>query len=99
MIVHALGAIVGPLVVAQAMSLIGAHAFFIVNGLILMLGGSAIFILTKIRGSAREHFSDFEMATTVSAQGAITLDPRVENELDEEDLGEVSQEVSQGVPQ
>jgi len=98
MIVHALGAIVGPLLVAQAMSLIGAHAFFIVNGLILMLGGSAIFVLTKIRGSAREHFTEFEMATTVSAQGAITLDPRVESEFDEADLGEVPQEVPQEVP-
>ena len=66
-----------------------------VNGLILMLGGSAIFILTKVRGSAREHFTEFEMATTVSAQGAITLDPRVESEFDEADLGEVPQKVPQ----
>ena len=64
-----------------------------VNGLILMLSGSAIFVLTKVRGSARKHFREFEMATTVGAQGAITLDPRVESEFDEADLGEVPQEV------
>ena len=39
------------------------------------------------------------MATTVSAQGAITLDPRVESEFDEADLGEVPQEVPQEVSQ
>lgn len=60
-----------------------------VNGLILMLGGSAIFILTKVRGSAREHFTEFEMATTVGAQGAITLDPRVESGIDEADREEM----------
>ena len=54
-----------------------------------MLSGSAIFILTKVRGSAREHFTEFEMATTVGAQGAITLDPRVERGIDEADREEM----------
>ena len=62
-----------------------------VNGLILMLSRSAIFVLTKVRGSAREHFTEFEMATTVGAQGAITLDPRVESEIDEADREEMPQ--------
>jgi len=62
-----------------------------VNGLILMLSGSAIFVLTKVRGSAIKHFTEFEMATTVGAQGAITLDPRVERGIDEADREEIPQ--------
>ena len=62
-----------------------------VNGLILILSGSAIFVLTKVRGSARKHFREFEMATTVGAQGAITLDPRVERGIDEADREEMPQ--------
>lgn len=62
-----------------------------VNGLILMLGGSAIFVLTKVRGSAREHFTEFEMAATDGAQDAITLDPRVESGIDEADREEMPQ--------
>ena len=62
-----------------------AEFILAVNGLILMLGRSAIFVLTKVRGSARKHFTEFEMATTVGAQGAITLGPRVESGIDEAD--------------
>lgn len=60
-----------------------------VNGLILMLSRSAIFVLTKVRGSAREHFTEFEMATSVGAQDVITLDPRVESGIDEADREEM----------
>lgn len=79
MIFHAIGAIIGPLAVAQAMSVSGANAFFLVNGAILLAGGLAVFYLTRVRGSAREHFTEFEMATTVAAQGVISLDPRVDS--------------------
>ena len=68
-----------------------AEFILAVNGLILMLGRSAIFVLTKVRGSARKHFREFEMATTVGAQGAITLDPRVERGIDEADREEMPQ--------
>ena len=56
-----------------------------------MLSGSAIFVLTKVRGSARKHFTEFEMATTVGALGAITLDPRAESGIDEADREEMPQ--------
>ena len=56
-----------------------------------MLSRSAIFVLTKVRGSAREHFTEFEIAATVGAQDAITLDPRVESGIDEADREEMPQ--------
>ena len=76
LIVHAGGAIIGPLVAALAMSILGPEAFFAFNGFILLLGGAVVLYLIQLRSAGRKHFSEFEMATTVGAQGAFHLDPR-----------------------
>lgn len=77
---NAVGAIIGPLLTAQAMEWFGAEYFFSSNAAILLIGTIAIAILIKLRKSSRKHFSEFELATTASAQGRIQMDPRSEAE-------------------
>ena len=76
---NALGSIVGPLLTAQAMQLFGTGYFFSFNGAILFIGSVAIVILIRLRKPDREHFTEFELATTASAQGMIQMDPRSES--------------------
>jgi MFS family permease len=76
LIVHATGAVVGPIVAASLMAIWGPQSFFGFCSVVLALGSIAMFIFVIWRPALRPHFSPFETATTVSAQGAIELDPR-----------------------
>jgi MFS family permease len=79
LLMNASGSIVGPLVAAAMMGAFAPVAFFIFCGVTLFLGatGLAVFIL---RRGAPAHGDPFSYATTASAQGAIELDPRSEDE-------------------
>lgn len=78
LVIHALGSIIGPLLTAQFMQLFGPQSFFSFNALVLLLG--SVFIAFQIRShrSKREHYSDFEPATTAAAQGVLQMDPRTQ---------------------
>jgi MFS family permease len=80
LIVNASGAVVGPIVAAGLMAIWGPQSFFRFCGVILALGSIAMFIFVIGSPALRPHFSPFEAATTASAQGAIELDPRSEEE-------------------
>lgn len=77
---NALGSIIGPLITSKAMQLFGAEHFFSINAVILLAGSIAIVILIRLRDSDREYFTEFELATTASAQGMIQMDPRSETD-------------------
>lgn len=76
LMINALGSIFGPLFTAQFMQRFGSEYFFIFNAAVLFIGTIAIAILVRTRAPGREHFSEFEMATSASAQGMIEMDPR-----------------------
>ncbi|MDA1292017.1 MAG: hypothetical protein O3C37_14340, partial [Proteobacteria bacterium] len=61
------------------MQLFGAEYFFSINAVILLIGSISIAILIQLRTPNREHFTEFEFATTASAQGMIQMDPRSES--------------------
>jgi MFS family permease len=77
---NAVGAIIGPLLTAQAMQWFGAEYFFSSNAVILLIGAIAVAVLVRFHKSDRKHFTEFELATTASAQGRIQMDPRSEPE-------------------
>jgi MFS family permease len=77
---NAVGAIIGPLLTAQAMQWFGAEYFFSSNGVILLIGAIVVAVLVRFHKSDRKHFTEFELATTASAQGRIQMDPRSEPE-------------------
>ena len=62
------------------MQLFGAEHFFSINAAILLAGSIVIVILIRLRDSDREYFTEFELATTASAQGMIQMDPRSETD-------------------
>jgi hypothetical protein len=64
---------------SKAMQLFGAEYFFSINAVILLIGSISIAILIQLRTPNREHFTEFEFATTASAQGMIQMDPRSES--------------------
>ncbi|MFT5843522.1 MAG: MFS family permease [Pseudohongiellaceae bacterium] len=76
---NAIGSIIGPLLTSKAMQLFGAEYFFSINAVILLIGSISIAILIQLRTPNREHFTEFEFATTASAQGMIQMDPRSES--------------------
>jgi MFS family permease len=80
LIVNAVGATIGPIVAASAMTAWGPQFFFIFSGAILALGATVTLLLIRASPPVRPHFSPFEVATTVAAQGAIELDPRSDDE-------------------
>jgi predicted lipid-binding transport protein (Tim44 family) len=75
---NAVGSIIGPLLTALAMQKFGTGQFFTFNAAILLIGAVSIVILIRLRKPRREHFTEFELATTASAQGMIQMDPRSE---------------------
>jgi MFS family permease len=77
---NAVGSIIGPLLTAQAMQWFGAEYFFSSNAVVLLIGAIAVAILVRFHKSDRKHFTEFELATTASAQGRIQMDPRSEPE-------------------
>ena len=80
LITSAIGSIIGPLLTSKAMQLFGAEHFFSINAAILLAGSIVIVILIRLRDSDREYFTEFELATTASAQGMIQMDPRSETD-------------------
>lgn len=78
LIVHATGAVVGPIAVSGLMAIWGPQSFFGFCGVILALGSIAMLIFVMRRPALRPHFSPFKTATTAASQGAIELDPRSE---------------------
>ncbi len=79
LLMNASGSIAGPIIAAALMGAFAPEAFFAFCGVTLSLGaaGLAVFIL---RRDAVDHAEPFTYATTASAQGAIELDPRSEEE-------------------
>jgi MFS family permease len=77
---NAVGSIIGPLLTALVMQKFGTGQFFTFNAAILLIGAVSIVILIRLRKPRREHFTEFELATTASAQGMIQMDPRSESE-------------------
>jgi polyferredoxin len=78
LMVNAIGAAIGPMFAAAAMSLWGVVSFFVFCGVVLGIGALAMLVFIVKRPAPRPHFAPFEVATTASAQGAIELDPRSE---------------------
>lgn len=84
LMMNAIGASIGPLVAAMAMGVWGPGAFFAFCGVVLAAGAIALLAFMLKRPGLRPHQAPFELATTASAQGAIELDPRSDDEKPEE---------------
>lgn len=84
LIMNAVGAILGPILVASMMSIWGPAAFFVFCGATLSLGAITVLVLVRQNPATRPNFAPFELATTASAQGAVELDPRSEEEAETE---------------
>gem|GEM_PF-1258815 len=84
LVVNSVGSIIGPLVAAQGMQNFGPQSFFLFIAVVLVLGavGTLFFIWSRVPDL--EHFDEFNLATTASAQGAIQMDPRAEDEENED---------------
>ena len=76
LIVNAVGATAGPFIVALAMGVWGTGAFFVFCSIALALGALSISLFVAQRPAMRPSYAPFEPATTASAQGAIEMDPR-----------------------
>lgn len=85
LIVNAAGAIIGPIVAAQGMQFLGPQSFFLFIAVALLLGAIATLFFIRSREADLEHFNQFNLATSASAQGAIQLDPRSEEETASEE--------------
>lgn len=83
LVMNASGSIVGPLAAAQAMQWFGSSAFFIFDAVILGVGGIVVIQMIRTRDPASEHYSKFRPVTTAAAQGALEMDPRMEEEVKE----------------
>lgn len=80
MMTNAAGSVIGPLLTSQLMYRFGPNYFFVTNLCILILGAIAVVVMIKTKTAATEHPSDFALATSASAQAALQLDPRGEEE-------------------
>lgn len=78
LVIHALGSIIGPLFTAQFMQYFGSQSFFLFNAIILFFGAVLIALQIRSHASKREHYSEFNPATTAAAQGVLELDPRAD---------------------
>ena len=76
LIVNAIGATTGPIIVALAMGAWGAGAFFVFCSITLALGALSTLVFISRRPAMRPNYVPFEPATTAAAQGAIEMDPR-----------------------
>jgi MFS family permease len=81
LVVNAVGSIIGPLVAAQGMQNFGAQSFFLFIAVVLVLGAGSTLFFIRSRAPDLEDFNEFNLATTASAQGAIQMDPRTEDEV------------------
>lgn len=80
MMTNAAGSVVGPLLTSQLMFRFGPDYFFITNLCVLVIGAIVVFVMIRTKSAATEHPSDFALATSASAQAALQLDPRVDEE-------------------
>lgn len=85
MMTNAAGSVIGPLLTSQLMFRYGPEYFFITNLCILACGAIAVVIMIKTKTAAVGHPSDFALATSASAQAALQLDPRGEEDSDSAD--------------
>lgn len=82
LIMNAVGAIIGPLLGAVTMGYFGPWGFFAFCGITMAAGAIAVMCFIGTQRSRRPNFSPFEMATTASAQGAVELDPRSDDDAE-----------------
>jgi MFS family permease len=80
MMTNAAGSVIGPLLTSQLMYRFGPNYFFITNFFILVCGAIAVAVMIRTKTGVTEHPSDFSLATSASAQAALQLDPRAEDE-------------------
>lgn len=80
MMTNAAGSVVGPLLTSQLMFRFGPDYFFITNLCVLVIGALIVLVMIRTKTAATEHPSDFALATSASAQAALQLDPRVDEE-------------------
>ncbi|MFT4887206.1 MAG: MFS family permease [Pseudohongiellaceae bacterium] len=88
MMTNAAGSVIGPLLTSQLMYRFGPNYFFITNLCILACGAVAVAVMIRTKTGVTEHPSDFALASSASAQAALQLDPRAEDEsgLSDEDV-------------
>jgi hypothetical protein len=58
----------------------GPDYFFITSLCILVCGAVAVAVMIRTKTGVTEHPSDFTLASSASAQAALQLDPRAEDE-------------------
>lgn len=85
MMTNAAGSVIGPLLTSQLMYRFGPSYFFISNLCILFVGAILVVITIRTKTAAKEHPSDFALVTSASAQAALQLDPRVDEENESAD--------------
>lgn len=84
LMINAVGSILGPLITAWFMEHLGSQSYFAFLCSALIVGAllTAFFISSRDRKAS--HFNEFTPATSAAAQGAIQMDPRSENDVEEE---------------
>jgi len=80
MMTNAAGSIIGPLLTSQLMFRFGPSYFFVTNLCVLAIGALVVVITIRTKKAATEHPSDFALATSASAQAALQLDSRADEE-------------------
>jgi MFS family permease len=80
LMINALGSIVGPLVTSQLMFRLGPGTYFASLCVWLLLGSVLVLIFIRTRDRQATNFHEFSPATSAAAQGALQMDPRLEEE-------------------
>lgn len=80
MMTNAAGSVIGPLLTSQLMYRFGPSYFFVTSLCVLVLGAIVVVVMIRTKRAAKEHPSDFALATSASAQAALQLDPRGDEE-------------------
>jgi len=98
MMTNAAGSVIGPLLTSQLMFRFGPDYFFITSLCILVCGAVAVAIMIRTKTGVTEHPSDFTLASSASAQAALQLDPRAEDENGSSDEGVIDESDSTTSP-
>jgi MFS family permease len=80
LMINALGSIVGPLITSQLMYRLGPSTYFASLCVWLLLGSVLVLIFIRTRDRQATNFHEFSPATSAAAQGALQMDPRLEEE-------------------
>jgi len=91
MMTNAAGSVIGPLLTSQLMYRFGPDYFFITSLCILVCGAVAVAVMIRTKTGVTEHPSDFTLASSASAQAALQLDPRAEDESGSSDEGVIDE--------